>query len=102
MEEGTTTTPFDLLAMNGVDRYQLAIEALTRADILAAEMLPSMSGEFAIRAVPDAEAAINKFRSQLEQLRGTIRELGDDPPEIKDWVWSSNGAGTLPEPPGAM
>ena len=32
-EEGTTTTPFDLLAMNGVDRYQLAIEALSRVDI---------------------------------------------------------------------
>jgi xylulose-5-phosphate/fructose-6-phosphate phosphoketolase len=101
MEEGTTTTPFDLLAMNGVDRYQLAIEALTRADILAAEMLPSMSGEFAVRAVPDAEAAINKFRAKLEQLRGTIRELGDDPAEIKDWVWSTNGHVT-PEPPSAM
>ena len=36
-EEGTTTTPFDLLAMNGVDRYQLAIEALSRVDIGAAE-----------------------------------------------------------------
>ena len=32
-EEGTTTTPFDLLAMNGVDRYQLAIEALSRVDL---------------------------------------------------------------------
>ncbi len=32
-EEGTTTTPFDLLAMNGVDRYQLAIEALSRVDV---------------------------------------------------------------------
>ena len=27
IEEGTTTTPFDLLAMNGVDRYTLGIEA---------------------------------------------------------------------------
>ena len=34
-EEGTTTTPFELLAMNGVDRYQLAIEALLRVDIEA-------------------------------------------------------------------
>jgi xylulose-5-phosphate/fructose-6-phosphate phosphoketolase len=101
MEEGTTTTPFDLLAMNGVDRYQLAIEALTRADILAAEMLPSMSGEFAVRAVPDAEAAINKFRAKLEQLRSTIREVGDDPAEIKEWVWSTNGHGPITES-GAM
>jgi xylulose-5-phosphate/fructose-6-phosphate phosphoketolase len=103
IEEGTTTTPFDLLAMNGVDRYQLAIEALTRADILAAEMLPSMSGEFAIRAVPDAEKAINKFRSTLEALRATIRELGDDPPELGEWTWSSgNGRGSLPEAPGPV
>src|SRR3954468_1047452 len=98
VEEGTTTTPFDLLAMNGVDRYQLAIEALTRADILAAEMLPGMSGEFAIRAVPDAEKAIAFFRSTLERLRATIRELGDDPAEVTDWSWSSgNGHGPLPD-----
>jgi xylulose-5-phosphate/fructose-6-phosphate phosphoketolase len=103
IEEGTTTTPFDLLAMNGVDRYQLAIEALTRADILAAEMLPSMSGEFAIRAVPDAERAINQFRSKLESLRATIREIGDDPPELAEWTWTSaNGHGTLPDAPGPV
>jgi xylulose-5-phosphate/fructose-6-phosphate phosphoketolase len=96
MEEGTTTTPFELLAMNGVDRYQLAIEALTRADILAAEMLPSMSGEFAVRAVPNAEAAINKFRAELERLRATVKEIGDDPAEITEWVWTSaNGHGKL-------
>ena len=38
-EEGTTTTPFDLLAMNGVDRYQLAIEALSRADVGVSEFV---------------------------------------------------------------
>ena len=36
-------------------------------------------------------------------LRATIREIGDDPPEITDWVWSaSNGRGTLPEAPGPV
>jgi phosphoketolase len=62
-----------------------------------------MSGEFAIRAVPDAERAINQFRSKLESLRATIREIGDDPPELAEWTWTSaNGHGTLPDAPGPV
>jgi xylulose-5-phosphate/fructose-6-phosphate phosphoketolase len=91
VEEGTTTTPFDLLAMNGVDRYQLAIEALSRVDLIAAEMLHGLSGEFAVRAVPDAESAMRKFREKLAALRAEIREVGNDPAEITDWTWP-NGA----------
>jgi xylulose-5-phosphate/fructose-6-phosphate phosphoketolase len=87
-EEGTTTTPFELLAMNGVDRYQLAIEALHRADVLAAEQLPGLSGRFAVRSVPAAEAAIAKFRARLQELRRYVREEGNDPPEITEWSWA--------------
>ena len=47
-EEGTTTTPFELLAMNGVDRFQLAIDALLRADVEASEAVRGMSGAFAV------------------------------------------------------
>ena len=90
-EEGTTTTPFDLLAMNGVDRYQLAIEALNRVDVLAAELLHGLSGQFAVRAVPNAEAAIVKFQNKLKALRRDIREQGTDPSEITEWSWA-NGA----------
>jgi xylulose-5-phosphate/fructose-6-phosphate phosphoketolase len=92
-EEGTTTTPFELLAMNGVDRFQLAIQALSRADIAVSEMVRGMSGEFAIRTVSGAREAIEKFAQQREQLRRQIVELGDDPPEIKDWAWTT-GAGS--------
>ncbi len=92
-EEGTTTTPFELLAMNGVDRYQLAIQALSRADIAISEMVRGMSGEFAIRTVHGARAAIEKFAQRREQLRAAIHELGDDPPEIKDWAWSNSREG---------
>jgi xylulose-5-phosphate/fructose-6-phosphate phosphoketolase len=88
VEEGTTTTPFDLLAMNGVDRYQLAIEALNRADVLSAELVQGMSGAFAVRAVPNADKAIQKFRAELEKHRGYIREVGNDPPEVTDWTWT--------------
>ena len=48
-EEGTTTTPFELLAMNGVDRFQLAIDALLRVDVEASEAVRGMSGAFATR-----------------------------------------------------
>jgi xylulose-5-phosphate/fructose-6-phosphate phosphoketolase len=89
VEEGTTTTPFDLLAMNGVDRFQLAIDALSRADIAVSELVRGMSGEFAARSVPGAREAIDKFSQRREELRGKVRELGDDPEEIKNWKWSS-------------
>jgi xylulose-5-phosphate/fructose-6-phosphate phosphoketolase len=86
-EEGTTTTPFDLLAMNGVDRFQLAIDALSRADIAVSEMVRGMSGAFAVRTIPGAREAIAKFSQRLSALRSEVRELGDDPEEIKNWVW---------------
>jgi len=92
-EEGTTTTPFDLLALNGVDRYQLGIEALSRVDVLASEMVHGLSGEFAVRAIPDAQRAIDTFKAKLEELRSYIRREGNDPPEISQWTWSRDGAG---------
>ncbi|MBV9193824.1 MAG: phosphoketolase family protein [Solirubrobacterales bacterium] len=88
-EEGTTTTPFDLLAMNGVDRFQLAIDALSRADVSVAEMVTGMSGAFAVRTVPGAREAIDRFNERRTELRRLVREQGDDPPEIKSWVWTS-------------
>jgi len=96
IEEGTTTTPFDLLAMNGVDRFQLAIDALSRVDIAVSEFVRGMSGEFAVRTIPGAREAIEKFSERRRDLRRMVREIGDDPPEIRDWAWSrpsSAGAG---------
>jgi xylulose-5-phosphate/fructose-6-phosphate phosphoketolase len=90
-EEGTTTTPFDLLAMNGVDRFQLAIEALSRADVAAAELVRGMSGGFAVRTIPGAREAIDRFSTRLAELRRQVRERGDDPPEITNWTWSRDG-----------
>ncbi len=85
IEEGTTTTPFDLLAMNGVDRYQLAIEALARADVASAEAIQGLSGAFAVRDFAGAAAAVDRFRTRLIEHRAHIRLHGDDPAEVKDW-----------------
>jgi xylulose-5-phosphate/fructose-6-phosphate phosphoketolase len=91
IEEGTTTTPFDLLAMNGVDRFQLAIEAVSRVDTAASENVRGLSGAFAVRLIPDAMAVIERLRKRLAETRAYVREVGNDPPEVSEWVWSSNG-----------
>ncbi len=65
--------------MNGVDRYHLAIEALSRVDVVAAESVRGMSGEFAVRPISDAQNAVETFTAKLEELRRSVREAGDDP-----------------------
>jgi xylulose-5-phosphate/fructose-6-phosphate phosphoketolase len=91
-EEGTTTTPFELLALNGVDRYHLAIQALSRVDVGAAQDVHGLSGEFAVRELAKAGDAIEKFRVALQGHRDYVRREGNDPPEIMEWTWSRNGA----------
>jgi xylulose-5-phosphate/fructose-6-phosphate phosphoketolase len=91
-EEGTTTTPFDLLAMNGVDRFQLAIEALSRVDVAISADIGGMSGAFAVRDVGGAQEAIAKYRDLLAKYRGYAREFGDDSPELTSWTWAGSRA----------
>jgi xylulose-5-phosphate/fructose-6-phosphate phosphoketolase len=93
IEEGTTTTPFDLLAMNGVDRYQLGIEALSRIDIGASEAVRGASGAFAVRDIEGAQDTIEHFRNKLEEHREYIRKEGNDPPEILEWTWGRRDGG---------
>ena len=92
-EEGTTTTPFELLAMNGVDRYQLAIDALLRADVDASEAVRGMSGAFATRTLAQAQDTITELTKTRERLRAYVVEEGNDPPEFLDWTWSAGGGG---------
>jgi xylulose-5-phosphate/fructose-6-phosphate phosphoketolase len=90
-EEGTTTTPFELLAMNGVDRFQLAIDALLRVDVEASEAVRGMSGAFATRTLANTQEAITELTKTRERLRAYVVEEGNDPPEILEWAWSGNG-----------
>lgn len=70
-EEGTTTTPFDMVMLNDLDRYHLVIDVIDR--------VPSLGS---------AQAGLRQ-RMQDARLRARswTREHGDDIPEVRDWVW---------------
>ncbi|MEZ3160483.1 phosphoketolase family protein [Microbacterium sp. BWT-B31] len=71
-EKGTTTTPFDMVMLNDLDRYRLAIDALDRVEGLSARH--------------------GAFRQELQDRRTRARQYtrdrGDDIPEVADWRWS--------------
>ena len=70
-EEGTTTTPFDMVMLNDLDRYHLVMDAIDRVDSLGDTV---------------AHLRQHMVDTRLERRRYT-REHGDDHPEIRDWVW---------------
>ncbi|MFE2427642.1 phosphoketolase [Streptomyces sp. NPDC059373] len=71
-EIGTTTTPFDMVVRNDLDRYRLLMDVIDR--------VPGM----AVRAAP--------VRQAMEDTRlrhhAWIREHGTDLPEVADWTWT--------------
>ncbi|CAO4134890.1 phosphoketolase family protein [Methylorubrum extorquens] len=71
IEEGTTTTPFDMVVLNELDRFHLAIEAIDR--------VPGL--------VTRAAGAKQAFRDRLTAHKLYIREYGEDMPEIQGWKW---------------
>jgi xylulose-5-phosphate/fructose-6-phosphate phosphoketolase len=68
-EEGTTTTPFDMAMLNGIDRFQLAIDAIDRVPGLAEQ-------QSLLRQ--------NLQDSRIKALNHT-REHGEDPEAIRNW-----------------
>ncbi len=71
VENGTTSTPFDMVVMNQVDRYSLAIDVIDRVPALA---------------VKGAHVR-QKFEDKLIEHKHYINEHGDDMPEVRDWKW---------------
>lgn len=71
VEEGRTTTPFDMLVLNQMSRYHLAINALTRIE----------------RLRDQADRVIEIFEKRLEDHAAYIREYDDDMPEVTIWQW---------------
>jgi xylulose-5-phosphate/fructose-6-phosphate phosphoketolase len=75
-EEGTTTTPFDMVMLNDLDRFHLVIDVIDR--------------------VPGLGERAAHVRQEMvdERLRhrAYTRETGDDPPGVRDWTWSGKQA----------
>lgn len=82
MEEGTTTTPFDMTVLNELDRFHLAQEAILR--------VPSLQGE--------ADDILEVLEQKIAAHHQYVREYGEDLPEVQNWKWPSRqGEGTIPE-----
>jgi xylulose-5-phosphate/fructose-6-phosphate phosphoketolase len=70
-EEGTTTTPFDMVVLNNLDRYQLALDAIHR--------IPRFS-EY-------VQKATDRYWSTMERHKLYVSEHGRDMPEVENWCW---------------
>ena len=70
-EEGTTTTPFDMVVRNDLDRYHLVMDVIDRVPALG------------YRAAHVKQA----MRDRRIEHRAYIERHGDDMPEIRDWTW---------------
>jgi xylulose-5-phosphate/fructose-6-phosphate phosphoketolase len=70
-EEGTTTTPFDMVMLNDLDRFHLVMDVIDR--------------------VPGLTARAGRVRQLMVDkriaCRAYTREQGEDAPEIRDWKW---------------
>jgi xylulose-5-phosphate/fructose-6-phosphate phosphoketolase len=70
-EEGTTTTPFDMVMLNDLDRFHLVMDVIDR--------------------VPGLAESAGRLRQEMSdrriRARAYTREHGEDDPEIRDWVW---------------
>ncbi len=75
IENGSTTTPFDMHVRNHTSRYHLAMEAFQK---LADQ--GRMSGD-------DAQRLIDKYQQKIDENTAYIKEQGVDLPEIDAWVW---------------
>ncbi|MBL8876580.1 MAG: phosphoketolase family protein [Phycisphaerae bacterium] len=74
-EEGTTTTPFDMVVLNDMDRYHLVIDAIRRLGGLGAK------GEDVTQHMAEKRREHTKY----------IRQYGEDMPQIRNWKWIPAG-----------
>jgi len=74
-EEGTTTTPFDMVMLNDMDRFHLVMDVIDR--------VPGLGERAADLRQDMADARLRH--------RAYTREVGDDAPDVRDWVWPGKG-----------
>ncbi|MGA9773603.1 MAG: phosphoketolase family protein [Blastocatellia bacterium] len=70
-EEGSTTTPFDMVVLNDLDRFHLVIDTIERVPRLGRT----------------AAHVKQRMRDKLIEHKEYIRKHGDDLPEVRDWKW---------------
>jgi len=70
-DEGTTTTPFDMVVLNNLDRHQLALDAIARTQ----------------HSCSVVDRATARYWTSIERHKLYIAEHGDDLPEVLDWRW---------------
>ena len=70
-EEGTTTTPFDMVVLNDLDRFHLVMDVIERVPKLGT------IGAYAKQ----------EMRDKLLDHKHYVTEHGDDMPEVRDWRW---------------
>jgi xylulose-5-phosphate/fructose-6-phosphate phosphoketolase len=76
-EEGTTSTPFDMVVMNDLDRFHLVADVIDRVPALG----------------PRAAYVKQAIRDKLIEHKQYIDKFGEDMPEIRNWKWSLANAG---------
>jgi xylulose-5-phosphate/fructose-6-phosphate phosphoketolase len=77
MEEGTTTTPFDMLMLNDLDRYHLVMDVIDRVPGLA-----------------EREATLRQHMvDERLRLRAYTRATGEDHPDVTEWRWGAGDRG---------
>jgi xylulose-5-phosphate/fructose-6-phosphate phosphoketolase len=72
-EEGTTTTALDMMVLNNMDRFQLALDAINR--------IPRLAGE--------REKATQRYWSDIQRHKLYVSEHGQDLPDVRDWQWKA-------------
>jgi xylulose-5-phosphate/fructose-6-phosphate phosphoketolase len=72
LEEGTTTTPFDMTVLNRMDRFQLALDVVRR--------VPRLAGM--------VDRATKRFSDAIERHKLHVSEYGEDLPEVRNWTWT--------------
>jgi len=75
-EEGTTTTPFDMVMLNDLDRYHLVMDVIDR-----------------VPGLGEREATLRQeMVDERLRHRAYTREVGDDPPDVRDWTWPGSSS----------
>jgi xylulose-5-phosphate/fructose-6-phosphate phosphoketolase len=74
-EQGTTTTPFDMVILNAMSRFHLAAEAIRRSPFKSTH-----------------EDSVKRLETMITDAVRHSRDQLQDPPEIRDWVWTGETA----------